>query len=277
LPCQADELIVPAYFYPGTGGPRGVGDGWTALASAATKVPVTAILNRASGPGTTADPNYVAAIKNLENSGGKVVGYVFTNFGMRPAAEVEADIKSYITLYGSSIDGFFLDQMNVVPGTLSYYKSLDNYIKGLSASDLVIGNPGQPFLNGVSPTDYLSTADIFNIFEGSHSDFQTYPSGQTWYQSYPSSRFSNIIYDVPSSSLLSDINRAESLNAGNLFLSDQNLPNPYGQLPSYWDQEVSAAAAPASVPEPNSLSLLVLSCLSVIAVSVAKRRRIPNS
>src|SRR5215471_7519683 len=90
------------------------------------------------------------------------------------------------------------------------------YIKGLSTSYTVIGNPGQPFLNGVSPTDYLSTADIFNIFEGSNSDFQTYPSGQTWYQNYPSSRFSSIVYNVPGSSLLDDISRAESLNAGNL-------------------------------------------------------------
>jgi tRNA A37 threonylcarbamoyladenosine synthetase subunit TsaC/SUA5/YrdC len=105
----------------------------------------------------------------------------------------------------------------------------------------------------------LSTADIFNIFEGPNtgaSGFNNYPFGQTWYQSYPSNRFSNIVYDVPSSSLASDITRAAQLNAGSAYITDQTTPNPYAQLPSYWDQEVSAIV---DLPEPGALaSLLVL-------------------
>ncbi len=43
-------VLVPSYFYPGTGGPGGVGDGWAAMAAAASQIPVTAILNPDSGP-----------------------------------------------------------------------------------------------------------------------------------------------------------------------------------------------------------------------------------
>ena len=72
------------------------------------------------------------------------------------------------------IKGFYLDGMflanttinNTPVDTLPYYQSLYGYIKGLSASYTVIGNPGQPFLNGVTPQQYLSTADVFDIFEG---------------------------------------------------------------------------------------------------------------
>jgi len=63
-----------------------------------------------------------------------------------------------------------------------------------------MGNPGQPYLNGVSPQDYLSTADVFNIFERPNSapngspGYNTYPYGLNWFESYASDRFGNIIY-----------------------------------------------------------------------------------
>src|SRR5208282_5187852 len=50
-------IIVPAYFYPGTGGTEGFTDGWAQMAAAAGKVPITAIMNPDSGPSPgPADP-----------------------------------------------------------------------------------------------------------------------------------------------------------------------------------------------------------------------------
>ena len=90
--------------------------------------------------------------------------------------------------------------MFITPATLSYYQSLESYIKGLGASYTIIGNPGQPFLNGVSPTDYLLTGNVFNIFEGPNTapspgaaGFDAYPYGVNWFQSYASNQFSNVI------------------------------------------------------------------------------------
>jgi hypothetical protein len=279
-PARADlGALVPAYFYPGTGGPGGVGDGWAAMAAAASQIPVTAILNPNSGPlPGPADPNYVNAMTNLENAGGHVVAYVFTNDGNTPLATVESQISTYISQYGSLINGFFLDAMFILPTTLSYYQSLDSYIKTLSTSYAVVGNPGQPFLNGVSPTDYLSTADVFNIFEGSNSSFNDnsiYPDGVTWFQSYPRDRFSNIVYDVPDSATMrADLNRAVGLNAGSVFITDQTLPNPFAQLPSYWNQEVAAIQAANVVPEPGAWTKLASGGLfAVLGMAVQRWRR----
>ena len=125
-------------------------------------------------------------------------------------------------------------------------------------------------MNGVSPQDYLSTADVFNIFEGPNSapagspGYNTYPYGQTWFESYPSDRFSNTIYDVPadagdpsqSSAMLADVSQAVQLDAGYVYITNLSGGNPYDALPSYWDQEVSAVAA---VPEPGTSALLVSS------------------
>jgi hypothetical protein len=263
--------IVPAYFYPGTGGPGGVGDGWAAMAAAAANIPLTAILNPDSGPlPGPADPNYVNAMTNLENASGHVVAYVYTGNGSTPLATVESEVSTYISQYGSLIDGFFLDGMLVTPSTLAYYQSLNSYIDGLDPSYTVIGNPGQPNLNGVSPAQYLSTGDIFNIFEGpitGASGFNNYPGGVNWFESYPSDLFSNIIYDVPDSALPGDLSDADQLNAGYVYITDQTVANPYSQLPSYWDQEVSAIA---SLPEPGTLTMLVL---GLVAFRVAAKRR----
>jgi hypothetical protein len=265
-----EGILVPAYFYPGTGGPGGVGDGWAAMDAAAGTVPITAIFNPASGPGPSMDPVYAAAMTNLENSGGHVVAYVYSGNGSVPLATVETQIQTYISQYGRLINGFFIDGMFVLPSTLSYYQGIYGFIKGESASYTVIGNPGQPFLNGVTPTDYLTTADVFNIFEGSNTAFGAYPYTLNWFQSYPSNRFSNIIYDVPTASaMLTDVNSAVQLNAGYVYVTDQTLPNPYDQLPSYWNQEVAAVA---SVPEPSVLTYLVSAVFCWPLVIAARRQ-----
>ena len=258
-------LLVPSYFQAGTGGPGGIGNGWAAMAAAASQVPVTAILNPNSGPDS--DPKliaaYTAAMMNLEIAGGKVVAYVYTDNGNQdgtaPIASVESQISAYISQYGKLIDGFFLDGMYLIntstQNSLPYYNALHEYIKGLNPSYTIIGNPGQPYLNGVSPADYLATADVFNIFEGPDANFGAYLSnGVDWYRSYPSGRFSNIIYDVPASNMLADVSKAYQANAGYVYVTEQTLPNPFSQLPSYWTDEVTAVA---SLPEPSSFTIVL--------------------
>src|SRR6516162_2953037 len=93
-PCLADTVgtIIPAYFYPGSGGTDGFTDGWAEMAAAASKIHLTAVANPSSGPGPSADPNYKTAMANLEAAGGHVVGYIFTDFGARSLASVESDV-----------------------------------------------------------------------------------------------------------------------------------------------------------------------------------------
>ena len=265
-------IIVPSYFYPGTGGPGGSGDGWASMAQAAATVPITAILNPNSGPGSSVDPNYVSAATNLEAAGGKVIGYVYTNYGATSITSVESQINAYISQYGNLINGFFLDGTNIVPNTLSYYQSLNSYIHGLNSSYTVVSNPGQPYLNGLTPAQYLSTADVFNIFEGPTYDapanqdgFNTFPYGQNWYQSYSSSHFSAIITGVTSQSVMqSDLAQATALNFGQVYIANSNS---YANLPSYWNAEVSAVStASAGVPDPAVTLLFALSIGGLLTI-----------
>jgi hypothetical protein len=286
-PAQAGMVtgvLVPAYFYPGTGGTEGYSDGWAQMAAAAGQVPITAIFNPNSGPlPGPADPNYVTALTNLENAGGRVVAYVPSGFGSTPLGDpstpgtIAYDIHTYITQYGSLIDSFFIDQMSVLPGILTHYQDIYNYIKSQGATYTVIGNPGNPFLNGVSPDQFLSTADVMNIFEGPNTapapgapGFDAYPYGLNWFLSYPSSRFSNIVFDVPSvAAMLADVSKAGQLNAGAAYVTDNDLPNPYDRLPSYWNEEVSAIQSVA--PAPGALTSFATGSLACLLVVVPRR------
>ena len=52
------SALVPAYFYPGTGGTSGVGDGWAQFADAASTIGITAIFNpnERCRPGPRSEP-----------------------------------------------------------------------------------------------------------------------------------------------------------------------------------------------------------------------------
>jgi Spherulation-specific family 4 len=266
-------IIVPAYFYPGAGGPGGAGDGWAAMDAAATQVPLTAVLNPDNGPGAAQDPNYAIAVNKLEAAGGKVVGYVGTSYASVPLSSVEGEVSTFITLY-PEIDGFFLDQASNSPAALPYYQALYAYIVGLSSSYRMIINPGmatdQAYLSASPPT-----ADVFNTFENLNVDYPgaTPPS---WVHLYSASRFSNVVYDAPASSVDADIELAAARNAGSIYITDQTTPNPFDELPSYWDQEVAAIAARngASVPELSTLSLLGIGGLLTFAAAAVKRRKL---
>jgi Spherulation-specific family 4 len=273
------RVLVPAYFYPGTGGPGGVGDGWAAMAAAASQVSVTAIFNPDSGPlPGPVDPNYVTAMTNLELAGGKSVAYIYTDYGHTPLATVEGEISTYLGQYGNLtsnpvsnlINGFFFDGMSTAPGEVSYYQSLYSYVKGLGAQYEVIGNPGT-----ATNSSYLAAsppaADTFMTYEGSASGYTSANSSTG-----PSSLYSNTIYDQPTvSGMQADITFAAQNNVGYVYVTDQSLNPPtgylYDQLPSYWDQEVATIAA-ASVPEPGSITLMVSGCM-VAALGIAMRRR----
>jgi Spherulation-specific family 4 len=274
-PAQASlGALVPAYFSPGTGGANNVGDGWTQMADAAHVINLTAIFNPNNGPVPGPDPNpdYVNAITALESAGGHVVAYVPTAFGTRPLSAVEADIQTYLAQYGGLIGGFFIDQMTTGTSGLSYYHSLYTYIKALGSSLQDIGNPGS-----ITDSGYLApatrAADTLVTFENYASNYPAY-TPPPWAFQYPSSAFGNILHTQPSvAGMLADVALARGNHVGDFFETDLSLPNPYQQLPSYWDQEVAALAT----PEPGSLTALGLAGVvgvALLAVNRLRKRRI---
>jgi Spherulation-specific family 4 len=245
----AASQLVPAYFYPtGTPNPwhtmcddmNTEGDG------------STAIMNPASGPGKAKDANYAAALVYCqEEDGQNVIGYVDTDYTKRSLAEVESDVNSYYSYY-PTIDGIFLDEMEQLPTATaecagctmtreSYYKTIYSYIHTKDSEADVIGNPGAAAATAWQLN--APAADEVVTFEGTSAKYASY-SPPSWVLHKHANEIANLVYAAPSTSLATDCAKAESDNAGLLYVT--NLPetanpetegNPYEALPSYWATE----------------------------------------
>jgi len=76
-------------------------------------------------------------------------------------------------------------------------------------------------------------------FAMSWSDYQSY-AVPTWMPAGSPERFCHFISDVPPGEAGAAISRAIANGAGWVFATDQSQPNPWGQLPAYFDAELQA-------------------------------------
>src|SRR5438445_2610080 len=114
-------IIIPLYahtLYPGI----------VSTKAAHPSVDFIVILNPSSGPGTAPQASFTSAITAMKAAGIKVLGYVFTSYGTRPIASVEADIDKYVTFYPDII-GINFDEFATSAGQEAYYGSINTYAK----------------------------------------------------------------------------------------------------------------------------------------------------
>jgi hypothetical protein len=242
VPSERPGVLVPAYFYPSRAGLAA----WNQLARDANAIRLEAILNPASGPGRAQDPGYVKVITRLRRAGGRVLGYVSTDYSRRDLETVKEDILKYRDLY--AVDGFFIDEMASTEAAIPYYKAIYQFVRGLSAALKVVGNPG------IAQTHegYLETADALVVFEGSYADYVRHnPTRDApCISRYPPERFVHIIYRVPSRTrMMLALGEAKRKHAGAIFVTDRGMPNPYDALPEYWLSELDALRNAALSPE----------------------------
>jgi hypothetical protein len=266
-------MMVPAYFWDSAG--------WTSLTTAASLVPLVAIVSDSTdGLGAGTNPSYAAKINAFRAAGGKAIGYVWTydmatNNGassMRPRADVENDIHLWSQFY--NLDGIFVDHMGAYDPNLyanSYYKPLYNYIKSVNSNWTVWGN----CLNLTNPPAWTymhSCTDEMNIFENNPPSLFATWSPPSWTASYDKSRFSVLPYGSPctASDMQQYMNKAVSQKIGWAYVTDGW--NGQDSMPTFWNQEVSTVMAINGVPEPGTLPLLGAGLLSVLAYALRRRK-----
>ena len=219
------KIIVPAYFYPGVE--------WDRLSHRAAQIPgrLYAIANPANGPGAAADKNYRAAISTLRSRGGRVLGYVHTQYGKRNRIVVKKDIDRWYRWY--TIDGIFLDEQANTAGRENYYQYLYRYIKTKDLNALVAGNPGAP-----APESYLffkaaRTVDLLCLFENGNgfSDW----SPPAWTGKWQNSNFCVLLYNTGTGEYRQAAHYAINRKAGWMYITDNTLPNPWKTLPDYFE------------------------------------------
>lgn len=233
-PARGVEVLVPSYFYPG-----GANNEWPRLNAAAAEVALTAILNPASGPGTSVDSNYTTAVNSLRSAGGRVISYISTSYTDRPIAQVKADILKYHSLYQT--DGYFLDELTNTNGAaeVNYYAEVYSYIKSLNPSYRVVGNPGTNTQESYVTTP---TVDTVITFENSSGYAGWTPS--PWMSNYATRRFSNIPYAIADEAgMQAAVTAATNKRVGYLYVTDDSGANPWDRLPTYWEAELDTIRA----------------------------------
>ncbi len=208
-------LIVPLYTYPG--------NDWDVLAKEKTNhpsIPIVAIINPDSGPGTK-DTNYVYGVQKLQSTGIRVIGYIYTanvNY-----TTITRDIDEYKDWY--NVNGIFFDQMSNVKGNETFYANLSNYSRSLGLN-FTVGNPGIDTL-----PSYVGTVNNLVLYD--NPDLPTVSSFEGWHTNFTKSNFSLVSYSVD------DVNKSYVDNMSKLvqymYISNSTLPNPFNSLPGYLD------------------------------------------
>lgn len=234
VPTVSERMAIPMYIDPGTA--------WTQADEGAPTVGIL-VMNPDSGPGTSQDAYYGNAVKAAQAKGMEVLGYVPTSYasGGVTVTHAEAWIGDYYAWYG--VNGIFFDEVSdtCTSGNVSYYSTLYNFTKAEPGADLVILNPGD-----TPGSCYAAVSDILLTFEGNYSTYLSNYSGATWTSQYPPSHFWQVIYNASTLADMQDaVSLAENRGAGWVYVTDQGLPNPYGELPAYLSQEIAAINYPS--------------------------------
>ena len=174
-------IVIPLYSNPALGL-------WNTVIiakEAYPNVPFVAVVNPASGPGTSQDLNYARGIAKLQEAGVTVLGYVDTAYGGDTVATVETEVNLYEKWY--AVDGIMFDEMSNKPGFEGYYATLGGYVRseGMAVS---MGNPGAR-----GPTTFIGALDFLGVYEGGKYP----PSTSVTYSGYSASNFATIVYGVP--------------------------------------------------------------------------------
>jgi hypothetical protein len=222
-------ILLPLYMYPTL---WQAGNPWEKLANIAKAhptIPIHAIINPNSGPGTQQDINFVNGIDMLKAAGVKVWGYTYTQYGTRLSSNVKSDIDKYATFY-PGLHGIIFDQMENQAGSETYYTDLTQYAKS-KGFVMTGGNPGAS-----TASSYVGTADTLTIYEDSSIPSSQTLASRTFNGQYDKKNFNYVSYAV--SSLNEAAIRATLSYVGFLYVTNDVPPNPWDTLPSYLDQLV---------------------------------------
>src|SRR3989475_8931166 len=239
-------------------GPNGIN--WQPLIAAKQahpRVPIIAMINPNSGPGTSYDSNFNTGINNMRASGIIVLGYIGTKYCAMTLSTAEGQIDTYHSFY--KLDGFLFDEMKNTSGCESYYSTLTNYAKSTYGDTLIIGNPGTSTIQS-----YVGTVDNIIIYES-----QGLPSISTLQSRTFGLAKSGFCFDAYGVGTLDPTYAAQaSQYVGCMQITDDSGSNPYDTLPSYLSSEIAALDTGSSSALPSiSLNPTTGPAGSTIAVS----------
>lgn len=225
-----------------------------ALGTSHPNLPLTIIVNPNSGPtGVESDDPMLTCLPALRKSlpKAKLVGYVSTFYGARPATTVKTNVGIYHSWAAAGglgngksvkLDGIFFDELNndaTNATNVALYKSYAATVrKQFGSKSWVVLNPGDP-----APAQFYSIADIVVSYESVFKSFKPASIKKNTSKGQPASKQAVMVYDMPKASLAAVV-KAVVPTYGWFFATDLVIKKEdvYGRLPGVWAAEVAAVA-----------------------------------
>ncbi len=198
----------------------------------ASSRPRLLVINPASGPGAEPSAGYREAVRTAQRAGARVLGYVHTTYGARPAADVMADIDRYMSWYG--VDGVFLDEAAHDVARVGYYAALARHVRAGGARRVVVLNPGV-----VPARQYFALADVIVTFEGPYAAYgAAMDATPDWVRDQPPGRVAHLVYDASRQQALATVSHPQQ--AGYVYATSGSMPDPWRTVPAYLHEEEHA-------------------------------------
>lgn len=246
------EILIPLYIYPNW---YDASYQWDDVVSASNQVPITAIVNPASGPTAMPNSDYVQGMNDLLTGNVKMIGYVYTDYGNRPIADVKADIDIYASsAWTNWISGIFFDEVSSSSAEIAYYTDLYDHVHLQSSLDYVTINPGTNTDETYFDTPATESGVIFESFGANWPSY----TPDTYIANYDRFRFAMMAHETPDvATMQAYVDLAVSRNVGYVYITDQLLAtNPWDDLPIYWQAEVDyIEQANMNCPVPTAIEL----------------------
>ena len=198
----------------------------------ASSRPRLLVINPASGPGAEPSAGYREAVRTAQRAGARVLGYVHTTYGARPAVDVMADIDRYMSWYG--VDGVFLDEAAHDVARVGYYAALARHVRAGGARRVVVLNPGV-----VPAHQYFALADVIVTFEGPYAAYgAAMDATPDWVRDQPPGRVAHLVYDASRQQALATVSHPQQ--AGYVYATSGSMPDPWRTVPAYLHEEEHA-------------------------------------
>ena len=233
-------LLIPLYVYPADVHTNKIFNRVIELKRQYSEVPFWVVVNPASGPGLSIDPNYTKAIDRLIGAGCVVLGYVSTSYGKVPVETVQANMKTWQKFY-PGVQGIFFDEM--------LYEDTDAAVEhqvtlNRSAYDLgfwpTVANPGTD-----TPGRFFAaeSADVIVIHESDQWPTEEKLHGNYFggYSDYPPFSRATLMYGQKQLNAV-DVRMAQKytrwiyVTQDTYKPGDADHPNPWDQLSEHLEE-----------------------------------------
>ena len=162
-------------------------------------------------------------MRTAQRAGARVLGYVHTTYGARPAGDVVADIDRYASWYG--VDGIFLDEAAHDAARVGYYAALGRHVRAGGAPRVLVLNPGV-----VPAREYFDLADVIVTFEGPYAAYgAAMDATPDWVRDQPPGRVAHLVYDASRQQAMAAVSHPQQ--AGYLYATSGSMPDPWRTVP----------------------------------------------